>query len=448
MAAAVLLAGGGTYWAVAASDDGRDGSARTAASDARGTTPPVPGGTGPGIAPGEPDPNDGTYRVTGSLPDGPDKAYTYRHRGVVTAADVSRLAEALGVAGTPRKEGIEWRVGPEKDGTGPSLTVLAAAPGEWRYSAAGPVSDSCPKSKDCPGGYTRGKPVGEEAAKKAAAPVLKALGLGAAPVHAAELMDALRVVSADPVVGRLPTMAWSTDVRVAPDGQVVGASGRVLAPVRGAEYPVISAEQAVEELNSSVAVTRGGTGGCASPVPLDGGAIAQGEGSVGPGTGTDPGGPCDESPGATKPVKERVTIHSARFGLASYPERNQPALVPAWLFEGERDGRPYRFSYPAVPLDVLAPDPDQQSHLRLESYRASDRQLKVGFTGGVCSRYVVRVEEESATRVRLRLYDTPIEPGRVCILIAVPLTATVTLEQPLGDRAVVDAVTGKPVPRT
>ncbi|MYT23795.1 hypothetical protein GTW69_26530, partial [Streptomyces sp. SID7760] len=72
IAAAVLIAGGGTaYWAAAASDDGGR-VART--GDSAASAPRVaPSPSGPGIAPGEPDPHGGgvTYRADVKLPDAP-----------------------------------------------------------------------------------------------------------------------------------------------------------------------------------------------------------------------------------------------------------------------------------------------------------------------------------------------------------------------------------------
>lgn len=483
IAAAVLLAGGGgTYLAVAAAGGDRGetagGAENAAVSDSRGAAP-LPSATDgdgsrePGIAPGEPDPGGAAYRVEGTLPDGPDKAFTYRPRGSVDADDVARLARVLGVEGTPRKEALGWRVGPQKDGSGAVLRVDAQAPATWSYHVGGPGTDDCPKGKRaCPpdGGTRSGQPVSEAAARKAAAPVLEGLGLEKAKLDATQVADSVRVVNADPVVAGLPTFDWSTGIRVGAGGEVVGGSGRLLEPVKGAEYRVMSAEEAVRELNETVG-HRGRIGGCASPVPHEEPKAPQepkapdtpkapdvprpgsdpnypdvmtGSGS----SGTDPAMPCEPGSGSPVPPKERVTIRGAAFGLAGQLEKGAPALVPAWLFDAEREnGERYRFAYPAVPVEKLAPEPDRQGgHLRAERYEAKDRTLTVWFTGGVCSRYTVRAEE-TATQVKVRLYETPIELDRACIALGVDLSDTVTLKAPLGDRKVVDAVTGEPVPR-
>ena len=155
------------------------------------TTPPE------GIAVGEPDPGGGgvVYRAAGKLPDGPDTAAVHRAKGTVTAAEVARLAKALGVAGTPQAEGTAWKVGSDEDGSGPLLRVNKQAPGTWtfaRYGSGG--TDNCQSTTVCsskdmaPGGA--GSPVSEKAAKKAAAPVLKAVGQDDAKLDASQLMGA------------------------------------------------------------------------------------------------------------------------------------------------------------------------------------------------------------------------------------------------------------------
>ncbi|MEU2180398.1 hypothetical protein [Streptomyces thermolilacinus] len=477
VAAAVLAAGGGTYLAVDRTGGGSDAVATGATVDGRGgpALSPSPGGTapgtasggtGPGIAPGEPDPGGGErYRVAGPLPKAPEKGYAYRAPEKVTAADAARLAKALGLAATPVKGPVGWRVGPQKDGSGASLNVYES--GDWRYEARGPVTDDCAPGKRCGTGPT-GEPVSDEEARRAVAPLLKALGMADAAVYT-EARDALRKVTAEPRVDGLPTRDWGTEFTVDAGGGVVLAEGRLSSPVRSEAYPVISAEQAVRELNRTVGATwpREGVGGCATPVP-------HGEGGTGPGTGradvagtgvdaagaggvgvqgggadaggVDPSGPC--APGTKTPKAPgdpEVTIRTAAFGLSPSVGRTGATLVPTWLFEGERDGRPYRFGYPAVPLERLYPKAEA-SHLTVAPYAPQDQRLRVSFTGGACGQYLVRVHE-SDSQVRLRLFEVPAGPHRVCVAIALPVTATVDLAEPIGDRAVVDAATGRPLPR-
>ncbi|MEU7277626.1 hypothetical protein AB0A69_02345 [Streptomyces sp. NPDC045431] len=453
VAMAVLLAGGGgAYFATSASDGGR-------AEPAAGRTAPPPlaldghteGSSGPGIAPGEPAPNGVVYRASGPLPDGPDTAHVHRSRGAVGADEVARLARALGVSGAPRPDGTAWKAGPEKDGSGGVLQVEKEAPGTWSFGAA-PAGDDCRKGTSCPGGGHNGgptgwggTPVGEEAAKKAAAPVLKALGQDDAKLDATQLMGAVRVVNADPVVGGLPTYGWTTGIQVGPDGQVVGGSGRLKEPVKGDEYPVIGAEEALKLLNAG-SPDEGGVsiGGCATPAPLEG------EGKAGPEVSCAP---------ERKPAKETVTISQAVFGLAAHTVEGRPALVPSWLFQVEPkgDARPFTITYPAVAPQHLAPAPKpsptqpavpEQSARQVESYRTdgSGRKLTVTFWGGVCSTYTAKAAESDAL-VKVTVVESPADPERYCIAMAQEQTVTVTLDRPLGARQVVDAASGGAVPR-
>ncbi|ANB06018.1 hypothetical protein SAM40697_2058 [Streptomyces ambofaciens] len=455
VAAAVLLVGtGGAYLATSASGDDPDGGTSSGASG-DDTPPPLvldgygapsQGGTN-GIAPGEPDPNGVTYRSDGPLPEGPGSAPVYRAKGEVTEAEVARLAEALEVEGTPRVRGEEWRVGTAGDGSGPLLTVHRQAPGTWTFHRYAPGTDDCGKGPACKAPSAGGSPVSEAAAKKAAAPVLKALGQDDAKLDAGQVMGARRAVNAEPEVGGLPTYGWTTGVVVGPQGEVVGGSGQVTAPVKGDTYPVLGAEEALALLNAPGGGTGAGIGGCASPVPHRDRADAACEPSAG--TPQKPGRP-DAS---EKPGERTVAVEDAVFGLAAHPVRGRQTLVPSWLFEvrapGARDA--LTVTYPAVdpkylttaapaspspaPSDGPTSAPSEPRDVRADGYTAAGGELTVHFTGGVCADYEATAKE-SAGKVTVTVTETP-RPGKVCILIAKEYERTVPLDEPLGDRTVV-----------
>ncbi|UYM23573.1 hypothetical protein NQP46_07830 [Streptomyces albus] len=208
------------------------------------------------------------------LPEGPGEAAVQRF-DAPREADVAKLAKALGVSGEPRTEGGSWLVGTAKDGQGPLLRVNKQAPGTWSYQGhTPPHGDDCPKGKMCAGsadGAEADDPVGEKAAESAAAPVLKALGQDDAKIDAGQVSGGVRVVNAQPVVAGLPTYGWNTGVRVAPDGSLVGGSGQLSEPAKGDTYPVLTAKQALAQLNgASKGDGKVGIGGCASAAPLDG----------------------------------------------------------------------------------------------------------------------------------------------------------------------------------
>ncbi|MDJ0461382.1 hypothetical protein [Streptomyces sp. H27-C3] len=464
VAAAVLLAGGGgAYWASTAGD-GAEGAKNTSAPGGDGDPPPLAldghtEGDAPGIAPGEPDPNGVTYRADGELPDGPDSASVYRVSGAVTESDVARLAEALGVAGEPRIESGAWKVGVSKDGSGPVLRVNKEAPGTWTFAQYGPGrGDNCAKGEKCggtsvaPGG--QGKPVSEEAAKETAAPVLKALGQGDAELDAGQLMGAVRVVNADPEIGGLPTYGWATGLQIGSDGKLVGGSGQLKELKKGAEYPVIGADEALKELNRAGSAGNGriGIGGCATPVPH--GDKAEGE--------IKPEAPCEPDGRKVPASPEPVAVDGAAFGLAAQYVDGRQALVPSWLFEVDPAGdtKPFTVTHPAVDPKYLAKPPAapresatpappkgeapaREQHI--ESYTVDGRKLKVHFWGGVCSDYAAKASEVDGM-VEVRVTEPKPDPKKACIMIAKELTETVTLDKPLADRKVVDEQ-GKAVPR-
>ncbi|MFF8912641.1 hypothetical protein ACF08M_04760 [Streptomyces sp. NPDC015032] len=464
VAAAVLLAGGGgAYWAATAADgDGRSsdsaagGAERTPrplALDEHGGSGAVPDGPSRGIAIGEPDPHGGrvVYRASAELPGGPGTAAVHRAEGTVTGAEVARLAKALGLEGTPRAEGTFWKVGSDGDGSNPFLRVEKQAPGTWSFTRHGSGgTDNCPKGATCstgeiaPGGT--GSPVSESAARAAATPVLKAVGQDDAALDARQLMGSVRVVNADPKVGGLPTYGWSTGIQVGPDGEVVGGSGQLKAPKKGDSYPVISAGEALKQLNGATSRTDGHAeiGGCATPVPLQDGLKS-------------PEVHCGTRTGAERPTTT-VTIDKAVFGLTKQYVAGKQTLVPSWLFSvrpaaGGTGATVSQIAVDPAYLTKDAPSPTAPSpgdaakpSRQILSYSADGRTLSVTFWGGVCSTYGASAAEDGKT-VRVTVTESEPAGKKACIAIAKELTRTVTLDAPLGDRTVVDAASGGNVPR-
>ncbi|MFF4268284.1 hypothetical protein [Streptomyces sp. NPDC001536] len=456
VAAAVLLVGGGGAYLATSASGGPGGGGTTSGANGDDTPPLLrldgyTGGDGTtGIAPGEPNPYGVTYQAAGTLPDGPGEAPVYRAAGEVTKDDVARLAKALGVDGTPVLEGKAWKVGGQ-EAAGPSLQVNQQAPGTWTFHRYAPGTDDCQSETVCASdpAAPADDPVSEEAAKKAAAPVLKAVGQDGAKVDASQVMGAQRVVNADPVVGGLPTHGWTTGVTVNAQGEVVGGNGQLKTPAKSDTYPVVSAEKALDQLNAAPATDhRMGIGGCATSVPLKDRLEA----------------PCG-SEGTSTPKQETITVEKAVFGLASHYVDARQALVPSWLFEvrasGAQDG--FTVTYPAIDPKYLAsatpsaeptdeptgqpsprptgPDPDQptaapaERDVTVEGYTAEGDELTVSYTGGVCADYKVSVVEGS-DHVTVQVTETPWE-GKVCILIAKIYHETVQLDEPVGDRKVV-----------
>ncbi|CAM5688215.1 MULTISPECIES: hypothetical protein [Streptomyces] len=466
VAAAVLLAGGGAaYWASTASGGGDSG----AGARPEGGPPPLAldgyatgKGTGShsGIAPGEPDPSGSGYRATGKLPDGPSSAPVYQPRGQVSQEAVARLAKALDLPGQVRSDGDSWKVGGlTRDARSPVLQVAKSGSGAWTYSQYGtPNGTGCAESgkgsdssqasgPGCRTGDESGEKgaVSPEKAKQAAQPVLAALGQKDAKLDASGLSGAVRTVSANPVIGGLPTYGWQSDIQVGSDGQVVGGSGQLAQPVKGDTYPVQSAEKTLERLNATHGGANSGIGGCATAEP-------QKQDKAG---GQDVE-PCVGNASARKPAD----VTGAVFGLSMQYVGGRPALVPSWLYTVQRAGGG-TVTHPAVDpkyvkkgdggTSAQPPDSGKPSGkagaMSLESYSlgADGKSLKLHFWGGVCSVYSATVEQTGKS-VKAEVIGKDKKPNQICVKMAKEFTQTVPLDKPLAGRDVIDASSGKEVP--
>ncbi|MEU7133927.1 hypothetical protein [Streptomyces sp. NPDC046261] len=476
VAAAVLLAGGGgAYWASTASDG--DGGGPVGAPGDGGSPAPLeldgygrsagPAGSSQGIAVGEPDPRGTRYRAEGKLPAGPRTAAVHLPEREVSRERVAALAKALDVQGSPRLAQGTWTVGGGPDAAGPTLQVSERGPGNWSYSRygvpggthcvpKGPGTEPGPKGEPGPKCPTfrdgspapdpaAARPVPEEKARSVAAPVFKALGQDDAKADARKVSGALRVVTVDPVVDSLPTYGWRTSLQIGSDAQVVGGSGQLDVPKKGATYPLITAERALEELNKGAGTGRVSVGGCATAVPFK----------------DDGGTPCPGKPEGPEPV----AVTGAVLGLSAQSVSGRQALVPSWLFTarmpGEKDGT-VTVAQPAIdPRFIAKPSsppagdgpggkptatPPSSGPVQVESYTVSGdgRKLVLHFWGGVCSDYAASAEQSSSA-VTVKVTGTEKQPGRYCVMMIKRFDTEVTLDEPLGERRVVDLASGNTV---
>ncbi len=402
----------------------------------------------------------GGYVLAGDLPSGPASAGVLRYGTRAADEGTARsLAAALGMAGVPERRSHGW----ELAGAGGLLRVRDD--GEWSFSREGLP---CPRyavdvtSADGGGGVACAdagdtatlRPVGRDAPtdpEGAAVAVLLAAGIGDQPRVLGPGGTATVTVVVDPVVAGLPTSGVRTVVDVDADG-VLGALGRTGTPTAGEDYPILSARDTLDRLT-------------ALPVPLP---------ACPETVGDDGSDPC--------PQPSPVTITGARLGLALAFDAGRPTLVPAWLYDVEAAEEPIAVvavqdayltepgtgveptdgagagSAPgagggtdtpvAPPSDPgLSPEPlpgSEEVSAPVESVRADGRTLTVIGWGGVCADYRA-VAEEFAGTVEVRLVGRA-TTDRACIEIAVRLELETTLTAPLGDRVVVDAGTGEPVP--
>ncbi|AXK32783.1 hypothetical protein DVA86_09125 [Streptomyces armeniacus] len=535
MAAAVLLAGGGgAYWASSASDDGGSAAREDASAapeplvlDGAGRTESGDGGDSrSGVAPGEPNPNGHTtYRADGKLPDGPDSASVFRRSGSIGKSEVTAVAKALGVPGTPKLEHGRWTIAGGKEG--PSLSVGSErAAGMWTYSRQADLIDmTCgtpnakgggklPDRTECaePGSGSESgssgsgsgsgdgdgdgevsasdtdpsddkavstmtvpsngaEPVSEEKAKDAVRPVLEALDLKGAELDASSAYGSLRVVNAQPEVEGLPTHDWGGTFTVGPDGKLSRAHGKLGELKEGAEYPVMSAADTLKQLNKYGGPRTLEAARCAVP-PKPDKPDAKPEK---PQTKPAPGGVTSEDvPCGPSGTAKTLSVTGAEFGLATQFSHGKPVLVPSWIYEVQRPGGKdtYPVTYPAVEPEYLdrtggedrtgggddgtaePPSPDgpdkgegkDKAGQAVSSYKAEGRKLTVTFWGGVCHKYAAKADE-SGDKVTVTVEEGEREPGKACVMIAKQQTVDVTLDKPLGDREVVDARDGEPLPQ-
>jgi hypothetical protein len=509
VALAVLLAGGGgAYWAEA-TGGGSAGGPPPLRLDGPNAVAAVSGTGGTGT-------DGAAYQLTGTLPKGPDAAAVYAPAGGPTETQAQQLAELLGVTGPVRSDPGSWWFGPSGDGTGPAVLVSRTAPGTWTYSRYGSpaatahpdaaVTGSDPGSSSTSAADTGSgtAPVSAQQAQAAAAPVLDGLGLSGARIDATQTVGAARVVTADPVVGGLPTHGWSTTVQVGADGKLAMAAGRLAALGKGDTYPVVSAATALDGLRAATGGSDNGASSCVVPVPKPEPSLPEPslpEPSLAPDPQEPQGSSEPSAPQATPTVPGQdkalpsalpcvpgsglpTEVRGAVFGLSMQFVAGEQTLVPSWLFDtapgGVRQtavvaqpavdpayiqtgggsgpgtvapGGPAPAS-PAAPVDPGGPmqpaspvpssGPNAPALMKISGYQANGSTLSLVFSGGVCDTYQATADETGG-QVRVRVTATPTDPGGVCVMLAKQFTLKVALDSPLGTRAVVDASDGQPV---
>ena len=478
VAAAVLIAGGGSaYWASTALSDSRG-------VEGAGAPPPLAldGFTAERTGARQAGPGAGTsYRPAAPLPEeGPDRAHVHRMAQGPDRKAVAELAEALDVPGTVRREGSTWWVG-DTDGDGPVLRVSARPSGAWSYRGEGAshvrvrdlsedaTATPSPKERDTAAVAGHGTPVSEERAERAARRVLEAAGIERATVDGAATADGLRFVRLVPEVAGHPVAGLPTTVAVDGRARPVYAAGTLLSLEEGPEYPVLSAEETLRELNrrplpremapcpKKPTEADGADGADEADGADDAGTTDRdGAAAVAHRDGRPDGSGPHLLPCATDQAPATARVTDATFLLKDYSAHGEVLLVPAWRFTldaptAARDART-TVTYPAVPARYLgggkAPEGGEATRLpdgsadrldtggvEVESYRATDRKLTVHFWGGVCADYSATAEE-SASRVTVTL-EAKRHEGH-CVAVAKRQSVTVTLEKPVGDRTVTD----------
>ena len=489
VAAAVLLAGGGAYWAATAASDSGDSASADGPPKLSLDGEAASASQSRGIAAGEPM-GPRAYRAEGKLPKGPDKA-AVRHTGHrVDKSEMAELAKSLKIKGSPKVTDGRWQVGGEKPGKSPKLSAeRGASGGAWTYMGVNAVPldtevDSAPSPS--------GKPVSEGKAKDAVRPVLKALDLKDASLTAGAAVGGTRTVTVSPKVDGLPTQGWDSTFVVGADGKITRAQGNWNETRAGTEYPVLSADATLDEMNkasqssgghkpqpSCAKESRDGADDCVPAKDDEDGKDGKTEGSKG----------SKGSKGADG--DEPAKVRGADFGLSLERSHGKPVLVPAWIFDVQRPGGggDLDATHPAIEPEFLkstprsedptapgggAPQPAPPHTERpgsppapapssgsgdvgtgggkggaqaAESYQADGRTLTVHFWGGVCHGYKATADESgSSVKVTVESKEKKGDK-KVCVKIAKRQSVEVHLDKALGDRKVVDGRDGHKLPR-
>lgn len=227
--------------------------------------------------------------------------YQYPADPALETEVISRLAEALGVAGEPvagggsTVDGLRWRVGPD-DGSAPSLTISDDAQLNFNYSPA--WNNSTSPSVGCAESVSSDGTVSEVTCPEPIAPV----NVPTAEEAEQLVTDLLVELGQDPEEFELETYAddyaasvtaWTElDGQRSPvawgfgygeNGALQWMNGVLATPVAAGPYPLIGVDEAIERLDEQTNWYRGG-------VFLDDTATTSDE-SVGEGRATTAGAP-------------------------------------------------------------------------------------------------------------------------------------------------------------
>ncbi|GAA3859712.1 hypothetical protein [Streptomyces sedi] len=374
------------------------------------------------------------------------------------------------------------------DGTVADVTGTVAEPAGPGITSDGPdasvssddasvSSGDMPSSEGMPPADGRPAP-SEEDALRAAGPLLDAWGLDEETADASTVNGPHRQVVAEPTVEGLPVAGMELVATVGPDGELLSVSGVLGVPSAGEERPVSDPAAALERVNERIGqgadpaaardtgrpcLQRSAEGAApADETPAD--EASEGE-DIEPAR---PDLPCD-APAADPGEATPATVE---LGLSLEYSEDEPLLVPAWIFRAEdAEGQRRTVAEPAVehvpspvsgdddarveegggesgeaeeaesaeavPAEPAEPAELPAAGLSVVDHAPEARTLTVNFWAGVCDTYQVRAHETDE-EVVLSVERVGPESDEVCIMLAEQQTDEVTLDEPVGDRRLVD----------
>jgi hypothetical protein len=149
--------------------------------------------------------------------------------------------------------------------------------------------------------------------------------------------------------------------------------------------------------------------------------------------------------------KPYLTVTGARLGEMSVATSRGPAVAPAWLFTLDGYDSPLKRAA-AIP-SKLSPPPIKRAYdvpglplNRLVQISAGGRSVTVAALHGECDNGPAVNVLETSGSVVLSNSVKERKDGDVCTKQGKLQQVTVRLDRPVGDRVLLDALTGKPVP--
>jgi len=389
----------------------------------------------------------------------------------IASGTVSGVATEPGMAmggvssnATPDSSGIIAPAAPAAPTAKPESPVATSSNAPLE---CGPAVDCAPMSPPatCVGGpavdcgpVSLPPAVSDAIALSAATPVITAAHLAGTP-FVAPWGGSPATVLIDPAIVGLPTSGVQTSISVDDKG-VVNGYGRIGNPVELAQYPVVSAAEALKTLNAmprpEIAI--------ACPV----------ENNINPSVSAS----AVPLPGCGTPAP--MVLSDVTFGLQLQWDGAKTILVPAWLFtpKGSTSSSDVIGSVAVAPEYIAEPTPipvPSMSTMPMPvpgstgggsvasagtassgpvtgsggsaaqsatSYTDNgDSTLTLHFWGGDCSTYSA-VAKESDKDVVVFITDTPTNPGGMCDAMAKATDVVVKLSAPLGSRQVIDGPSG------
>ena len=281
-------------------------------------------------------PGSEPYKLVGTLPAGTPADQPLWRLRAATADDAQAVADALRLTGTPTRAQGGWalRVGDNR--------LIVRDDGNWSWgmdcSPDTPVADenadvgcavassaavSGPNSQEPE--LTPSSPPGptDADARSVAGTLFDRLGV-TDPAIVVYGGDPTSTVQASPSVDGKPSFGWMVTVQVDGSGDIVSAYGWLTGPERGADYPVISAQQAFDLLQQQ-------------PRPMLMLCKQRPDGKPG----------CADIP--------PTEVTGATLGVMLDQDSGHPVLVPAWLFSVK--GQPEPLAQIAVDPSYLGPPP-------------------------------------------------------------------------------------------